>query len=55
MENLPVRLDRFWKARMLKIHENEQQFCENLKFCICDCRGEDSNQIMSYLKEHKLL
>lgn len=42
MESLPCRLDRFWKARILRKHESEQQLCENLKLCICEHNGEQS-------------
>ena len=55
MENLPCRLDRFWKARLLKPHHSLEEFAINLKFCICDHSGEDCNSILAILQERNLL
>lgn len=55
MENLPVRLDRFWRARILRRHDSEEELLENLKLCIGETHGEDSLQILGFLRERNLL
>ncbi len=55
IENLPCRLDRFWKARLLKRHSSLSEFENCLRFCISDPSGTESEQIMAILKEKNVL
>jgi hypothetical protein len=55
MENLPCRLDRFWRARLLKPHHDIDEFLHNLRFCIDDHSGKDSDSILAMIKERHLL
>jgi hypothetical protein len=50
MESLPVRLDRFWRARILRQHQTEQHFLENLKICLAEINGHGSLEVMTILK-----
>lgn len=55
IENMPVRLDRFWRARLLKKHQTEQHLYESLKMCMAENSGKCSLEVMSYLRERRLL
>lgn len=55
IENLPIRLDRFWRARILRQHGSEDDFYRNLKICLAETNGESSLEIMTLLKERNLL
>jgi len=55
MENLPIRLDRFWKARILRRHPTEEHFLESLKLCLAETNGNHSKEVLIYLKERQLL
>jgi hypothetical protein len=39
MESLPCRLDRFWRARLLKPHHDIDDFVRELRMCLCDQGG----------------
>lgn len=55
IENLPIRLDRFWRARILRQHGSEDDFYRNLKICLAETNGESSLEIMTLLREKNLL
>ena len=55
IENLPIRLDRFWRARILRQHGSEDDFHRNLKICLAETKGESSLEIMTLLRERNLL
>lgn len=54
MENLPCRLDRFWRARVLKPHQLPDEFAENLKLSLCLHSEEEIEAVLGLLKERQL-
>ncbi len=55
MESLPLRLDRFWRARLLKPNQQPDEFVENLKLCVCLHSEEALEDIMELMKGRNLL
>ena len=54
VERLPCRLDRFWKARLLKPHHSEEEFLADLSLCF-SCGNGEEREFMDLLRQRGLL
>jgi hypothetical protein len=50
IENLPCRLDMFWKARILRLHKSEKEFLNDLRLSLCETGDKEPQGIMNLFR-----